>query len=156
MRQPPRSTRTDTLFPDTTRFRSDPSADLDVYERVAAERGWRIDRVFDTHLHADHLSGARGLAERAGATLHLNPADTFHFPFEALTDGDAFTLPGGTTFGVSVLHKPGHTEGSTIFAVGTGAVLTGATLFVDGVGRPDLAERADELAHNLHRSLHAR
>src|SRR3546814_6889241 len=83
MRQPPRSTRTDTLFPDTTRFRSDPSADLDVYERVAAERGWRIDRVFDTHLHADHLSGARGLAERAGATLHLNPADTFHFPFRS-------------------------------------------------------------------------
>lgn len=134
----------------------DPSADIDVYVRVAAERGWSIDRVFDTHLHADHLSGVRTLAERTGATLHLNPADTFHFPFEALADGDAFTLPGGTTFGVSVLHTPGHTEGSTIFAVGAGAVLTGDTLFVDGVGRPDLAERADEFAHNLHRSLHER
>ena len=139
-----------------TAFVVDPSVDLDTYENVAAERGWNIARVYDTHLHADHLSGARALAERTGATLHLNPADTFHFDYEPLSDGDTFTLPGGTSFGVSVLHTPGHTEGSTIFAIGDNAVLTGDTLFVDGVGRPDLAERADEFAHNLYRSLHDR
>jgi glyoxylase-like metal-dependent hydrolase (beta-lactamase superfamily II) len=136
-----------------TAFVVDPSADVEVYERLAAERGWRISRVFDTHLHADHLSGAPLLARRNGATIHLNPADTFDFPYEALGDGDEFTLPGGTGFGVSVLLTPGHTEGSTIFRVGDDALLTGDTLFVDGVGRPDLAERAEEFARNLHRSL---
>jgi glyoxylase-like metal-dependent hydrolase (beta-lactamase superfamily II) len=134
-------------------FVVDPSADVLEYERLAAERGWRIARIFDTHLHADHLSGARMLARRTGATLHLNPADTFDFDFEPLGDGDRFLLPGGTELGVAVLHTPGHTEGSTIFSVGAGAVLTGDTLFVDGVGRPDLAERAEEFARNLHRSL---
>jgi glyoxylase-like metal-dependent hydrolase (beta-lactamase superfamily II) len=139
-----------------TAFVIDPSADVDVYERLAAERGWRIGRIFDTHLHADHLSGARTLASRTGATIHLNPADTFDFPYEALGDGDEFTLPDGTAFGVSVLHTPGHTEGSTIFRIGRDALLTGDTLFVDGVGRPDLAERAEEFARNLHRSLKER
>ena len=134
-------------------FVVDPSADVEVYERIAAEHGWRIRRIFDTHLHADHLSGARLLARRTGASIHLNPADTFDFPFQALGDGDEFTLPGGTAFGVSVLHTPGHTEGSTIFRVGGDVLLTGDTLFVDSVGRPDLAERAEEFARNLHRSL---
>jgi glyoxylase-like metal-dependent hydrolase (beta-lactamase superfamily II) len=134
----------------------DPSTDVDVYERLAAERGWRITRVFDTHLHADHVSGARLLASRAGAALHLNPADAFEFEFTPLRDDDRFALPGGAQFAVSVLHTPGHTEGSTIFRVGDDAVLTGDTLFVDGVGRPDLAERAEEFAANLYRSLSER
>jgi glyoxylase-like metal-dependent hydrolase (beta-lactamase superfamily II) len=134
-------------------FVVDPSVDVDVYEAVAAEHGWRIARVFDTHLHADHLSGARLLSDRTGATLHLNPMDAFDFPFEPLGDEDRFVLPGGTALGVSVLHTPGHTEGSTIFRIGGAALLTGDTLFVDGVGRPDLADRAEEYARNLHRSL---
>jgi glyoxylase-like metal-dependent hydrolase (beta-lactamase superfamily II) len=137
-------------------FVVDPSADIEVYERVAAEHGWRIERIFDTHLHADHLSGARMLAHRSGATIHLNPADTFDFPYEPLGDGDEFALPDGTSFGVAVVHTPGHTEGSTIFRIGDHALLTGDTLFVDGVGRPDLAERAEEFARNLHRSLSER
>lgn len=136
-----------------TAFVVDPSSDVEVYERLAAERGWRITRVFDTHLHADHVSGTRLLAERNGASIHLNPADTFDFAYEPLGDGDEFTLPDGTAMGVSVLHTPGHTEGSTVFRVGDGAILSGDTLFVDGVGRPDLAERAEEFARNLHRSL---
>lgn len=136
-----------------TAFVVDPSLDVEVYERVAADHGWRITRIFDTHLHADHLSGARLLATRTGASVHLNPADTFDFDYEPLGDGDRFVLPGGTEVGVAVLHTPGHTEGSTIFRVGDDAVLTGDTLFVDGVGRPDLAERAEEFARNLHHSL---
>ena len=134
----------------------DPSADVDVYLRVAAERGWRITRVFDTHLHADHVSGAPQLASQTGASIHLNPADAFEVDFTPLRDGDRFALGGVTEFGVSVLHTPGHTQGSTIFRVGDHAVLTGDTLFVDGVGRPDLAERAEEFAANLFRSLQER
>ncbi|HEX6310897.1 MAG TPA: MBL fold metallo-hydrolase [Acidimicrobiia bacterium] len=137
-------------------FVVDPSTDVDRYLRLAREHGWRITRVFDTHLHADHVSGARALAEAAGAALHLNPADAFDFEFTPLADGDAFALPDGPLVGVSVLHTPGHTEGSTIYRVGDRAVLTGDTLFVDGVGRPDLAEKAEQFAHNLYRSLRER
>ena len=61
-----------------------------------------------------------------------------------------------STMSVAALRTPGHTEGSTIYFVGDRVVLTGDTLFVDGVGRPDLAERAEEFAHNLYRSLHDR
>jgi glyoxylase-like metal-dependent hydrolase (beta-lactamase superfamily II) len=136
-------------------FVIDPSFDIDVYRAVATAEGWRITRVFDTHLHADHLSGAPSLAGRTGASLHLNPADTFEFPYSPLRDGDEFTL-GGVTVKVAALRTPGHTEGSTIYIVGDRFVFTGDTLFVDGVGRPDLAERAEEYSHNLYRSLHER
>lgn len=134
-------------------FVIDPSVDTDVYLKAAAQHSWRIARVFDTHLHADHLSGARALAARTGASLHLNPADSFAFEFAPLSDGDRFALPGGGGLSVAVLHTPGHTQGSTMYFVDNSAVLGGDTIFVDGVGRPDLAERAEEFARNLHRSL---
>jgi glyoxylase-like metal-dependent hydrolase (beta-lactamase superfamily II) len=136
-------------------FVVDPSLDVDVYAEVAAEHGWRITRVFDTHLHADHVSGARELAARTGAVLHLNPADPFAFDYEPLRDGETFEL-GGSAFTIATLPTPGHTQGSTVYFVDERVVLTGDTLFVDGVGRPDLAERAEEFAHNLYRSLHER
>jgi glyoxylase-like metal-dependent hydrolase (beta-lactamase superfamily II) len=137
-------------------FVVDPSLDLHVYREVAAEHGWRITRVFDTHLHADHVSGARALADETGATLHLNPADAFAFEYTPLQDGETFRLGSASAFSVAALPTPGHTQGSTVYFVGDRAVLTGDTLFVDGVGRPDLAERAEEFAHNLYRSLHER
>jgi glyoxylase-like metal-dependent hydrolase (beta-lactamase superfamily II) len=134
-------------------FVIDPSLALDLYRELAAEHEWRIARVFDTHLHADHVSGARALAEAVGASLHLNPADDFAFAYERLADGDRFELSGGEHFGVAALHTPGHTRGSTVYFVADRAVLTGDTLLVDGVGRPDLAERAVEFARNLYHSL---
>lgn len=137
-------------------FVIDPSVDTWVYQDLAAQEGWTISDVFDTHLHADHLSGVRRLAEETGATLHLNPADPFAFPFEPLEDGQRFELPGGVGLAVAAIHTPGHTEGSTLYLLGDQVVLTGDTLFVDGVGRPDLAERAQEFARNLHRSLQQR
>ena len=135
-------------------FVVDPSVDTEVYTRLADEHGWRIARVFDTHLHADHLSGARQLAEAADAYLHLNPADPFEFAYEPLGEEDRFELPNGVTFHVAAIHTPGHTRGSSIYVVAGRFVLSGDTLFVDSVGRPDLAERAEEFAHNLYRSLH--
>jgi glyoxylase-like metal-dependent hydrolase (beta-lactamase superfamily II) len=137
-------------------FVIDPSLAVDVYLEVAAEHSWTITDVFDTHLHADHLSGARELAARTGATLHLNPADTFDFEYEPLTDGARFALSDGAAMSVATLTTPGHTRGSTIYVIDDRAVITGDTLFVDGVGRPDLADRAAEFAHNLYRSLHDR
>ena len=137
-------------------FVIDPSIDVSQYLEIAADKGWHITKVFDTHLHADHLSGARDLAEATGATLHLNPADTFTFGYTPLHDGDHFELPGGVAVSVAAIHTPGHTMGSTIYLVGDDAVLTGDTLFVEGVGRPDLADRAEEFAHNLYHSLQER
>lgn len=134
-------------------FVVDPSLQAETYLSLARSRGWRLTRVFDTHLHADHLSGARDLAARTGASLHLSPFDTFEFDFHPLDDGERFSLAGGLEVAVAVAHTPGHTQGSVIFLVGDEAVLSGDTLFVDGVGRPDLAERAEEFARNLHRSL---
>ena len=94
------------------------------------------------------------MAEEADAHLHLNPADPFEFDYEALGEEDDFELPGGVTFHVAAIHTPGHTRGSSIYVVVGHFVLSGDTLFVDSVGRPDLAERAEEFAHNLYRSLH--
>ena len=135
-------------------FVIDSSLDTEVYLRLADEHGWRIARVFDTHLHADHLSGARRLAEVTGASLHLNPADTFDFTYEPLGDEDRFELPGGASFRVQAITTPGHTRGSTIYVVADRVVLSGDTLFVDSVGRPDLADHAEEFAHTLYHSLH--
>jgi len=137
-------------------FVVDPSLDGDRYLDVAANHGWQITRVFDTHLHADHLSGVRALAEATGASVHLNPADGYRFGFEPLEDTQWFDLGGQEHFGVTVLMSPGHTPGSTVFEIGGRALLTGDTLFVDGVGRPDLADRADDFAHDLHHSLHSK
>jgi len=93
---------------------------------------------------------------RTGATLHLNGADTFAFDYIPLRDGDTFELGAGSSFSVAALRTPGHTQGSTVYFLDERAALTGDTLFVDGVGRPDLAERAEEFAHDLYQSLQER
>jgi glyoxylase-like metal-dependent hydrolase (beta-lactamase superfamily II) len=134
----------------------DPSLDLDQYVGVATEHHWTITHVLDTHLHADHLSGARGLVARTGAALWLNSADPFSFAFEPLVDGRAIELTPGTQLTVASVSVPGHTEGSTMYQLGDYAIFTGDTLFLESVGRPDLAEQAESFAHSLFRSLHER
>jgi glyoxylase-like metal-dependent hydrolase (beta-lactamase superfamily II) len=135
-------------------FVVDPSLEADRYVDIARERGWRVTRVFDTHLHADHLSGARMLAAHTGATLHLDPHDHVDFACEGIDD--AFTLGGSVDVTVAPVHTPGHTRGSTMLVVDGAVALTGDTLFVDGVGRPDLAARVVEFARALYHSLHGR
>lgn len=134
-------------------FVVDPSADIDVYLRIADEHGWTIERIFDTHLHADHLSGARALRDATGASLHLNPVDHFEFDYQPLEDGQRFELPGGSGFAVRALRAPGHTRGSTVYLVEEEALLSGDTLFVESVGRPDLADEAEAFAHTLFATL---
>jgi glyoxylase-like metal-dependent hydrolase (beta-lactamase superfamily II) len=134
----------------------DPSLDLDQYLGVARDYGWTITHVLDTHLHADHISGARALVEETGATLMLSPDDPFTFDFEPLSDGLAIELAPGVQLSVSAVSVPGHTEGSTMYQLGSFAIFTGDTLFLESVGRPDLAEQAESFAHYLYRSLHER
>jgi len=134
----------------------DPSLETHLYLDVAARHGWTISHVFDTHLHADHISGARDLAAESGAALWLNPADPFQFDFEPLIDGKSVELMPGVHLRVSSVSVPGHTEGSTMYQLGEHAIFTGDTLFLESVGRPDLADQAEPFAHHLYASLHQR
>jgi glyoxylase-like metal-dependent hydrolase (beta-lactamase superfamily II) len=134
----------------------DPSLELEQYLTVAADHHWTITHVLDTHLHADHLSGARDLVARTGAHLWLNPSDDFTFEFEPLSDGRSVALAPGVELTVSAVSVPGHTEGSTMYQLGHAALFTGDTVFLESVGRPDLADQAEAFAHSLYRSVHER
>ena len=129
----------------------DPSVSPTVYLDLAAQRAWRIRYVLETHIHADHLSRARLLAERSQATLVLPDQQRVHFPHVAIRDGDRITLGTAT---IAAHRTPGHTEESTSYVLNEEAVFTGDTLFTKGVGRPDL--HADgQGAHQRARMLFA-
>jgi glyoxylase-like metal-dependent hydrolase (beta-lactamase superfamily II) len=134
----------------------DPSMDINRYINLAAHHGFRITHVFDTHLHADHVSGGRALAAATGATLILNPADTFHYSYTPLSDGLSVELEQNVHLTVEAVSAPGHTQGSTVYRLGDAALFTGDTLFLESVGRPDLADQAEEFAHALYNTLHKR
>jgi glyoxylase-like metal-dependent hydrolase (beta-lactamase superfamily II) len=134
--------------------------DADAYAAFAASKGMRITHVIDTHVHADHRSGGPALAERVGAPYCLHASANVALPFEPLVDGQEIDL-GNTR--AQVLHTPGHTPESISLIVtdlrrGTDPwfVLTGDTLFVGAVGRPDLPGRARENAGELYDSIHAK
>jgi glyoxylase-like metal-dependent hydrolase (beta-lactamase superfamily II)/rhodanese-related sulfurtransferase len=131
----------------------DPSTEIDRYRALADAHGVPLTHVLDTHLHADHVSGARLLAAATGAELLLNPADGFSYDFTPIEHGLRIEL-GATHLAVSAVSAPGHTEGSTVYRLGDAAVFTGDTLFLESVGRPDLADQAEPFAHALYQSLH--
>jgi glyoxylase-like metal-dependent hydrolase (beta-lactamase superfamily II)/rhodanese-related sulfurtransferase len=131
----------------------DASLDPEVYLWLAKERGWRITRVLDTHVHADHLSRSRTLAEMIGATLHMPEGAPVSYPFSPLGDGDVLEVGSAT---LEVLRTPGHTPESTSYSLDGRALFTGDTLFLSAVGRPDLdatPEATREKARELYRSL---
>lgn len=128
----------------------------------AKKAGVSITHVIDTHVHADHYSGGRKLAQMLGAPYCLHEADrgVVKFDFEPLRDGQKLDL-GNVQ--VEVLHTPGHTPDSICLLVTDlrrgGApwfVVTGDTLFVGAVGRPDLAGQERVMAGQLYDSLQAR
>ncbi|HVF79016.1 MAG TPA: MBL fold metallo-hydrolase, partial [Solirubrobacteraceae bacterium] len=132
----------------------DPRRDVDVYVELAAQRGLTITHAVDTHIHADFVSGARELGA-AGARVIAGPGADLAFASEEVHDGDVLAI-GDVP--LRILHTPGHTPEhiSLLFREGeTDHVLTGDTLFVGAVGRPDLLgeERSRELARQLHASL---
>ncbi len=134
--------------------------DIDEYVRFAATKGMRLTHVIDTHVHADHLSGGSALAARTGAAYCLHESADVARAFTPLRDGQEIDL-GNTQ--VKVLHTPGHTPESTCLLVSDHRrgpepwfVLTGDTLFVGAVGRPDLPGRARENAAQLYDSIHGK
>lgn len=134
--------------------------DIDVYAAFAAAKGMQITHVIDTHVHADHVSGGLALAKETGAQYCLHESADVGFSFTPLRDNQELELGNVRA---KVLHTPGHTPESICLVItdlrrGTDPwfVLTGDTLFVGAVGRPDLPGRARENAAELHSNIHAK
>lgn len=141
----------------------DPQRDIDQYLADAQAQGWTIRHVFLTHFHADFLAGHIELRDRTGATIYLGRRAEAEYAFTALADGDVIEL-GDVK--LEAMETPGHTpEGISLLVYDDSksktkpyAVLTGDTLFIGDVGRPDLLASigvtADELAEMLYDSIH--
>jgi glyoxylase-like metal-dependent hydrolase (beta-lactamase superfamily II) len=131
----------------------DPSIAPEVYVDIALRHGWSIRYVLETHIHADHLSRARELVKATGAVLLLPPQDRARFAFTPIGEGQSISVGEAT---LTAMPTPGHTVESTSYALNQSALFTGDTLFINGVGRPDLhadPQEARQRARALHASL---
>ncbi len=138
----------------------DPLRDIDEYLKMATERKTQIKYIFETHFHADFVSGHLDLAAATGATIVYEPDTRTRFPVHVAKDGEIFTI-GNVS--IEVLHTPGHTLESCCYLLKDEqqkphAIFTGDTLFVGDVGRPDLSQKGEiltmqDLAAMLYDSL---
>jgi hydroxyacylglutathione hydrolase len=140
----------------------DPQRDVDIYLQAAEKQGLKIRHIFETHLHADFVSGHVELAARTGATIYIGARADAAFPHVGLNDHFALTMG---KVNIQALETPGHTpEGISLVVTDTEksaepwAVLTGDTLFIGDVGRPDLSTQftSAQLAGMLYDSLHGK
>jgi hydroxyacylglutathione hydrolase len=136
----------------------DPKFEIEEYLRLARYLGVHIDHILETHNHADHVSGHGRLQAATGATIHIHRLAEPDYPHEPFDDGWELAL-GGLT--VRALHTPGHRPEHTAFALidharsdEPWAVLSGDSLFVGAIARPDLAVDKAEGARGIFRSLH--
>jgi hydroxyacylglutathione hydrolase len=138
----------------------DPQRDVEIYLQAAETNRVSIGHIFETHLHADFVSGHQELAARTGASIYIGAHAGATFPHVAVEDG--FQLQVGK-MRITALETPGHTQESMCFVItdeekssAPWAILTGDTLFLGDVGRPDLSKRYSptQLAGMLYDSLH--
>ena len=135
----------------------DAALEPEVYLKIVEDRSWKITGVLETHIHADHLSRSRRLAEQSGSTLYLPEQGRVSFTFTPVRDKDVLDVGAAK---LKAIRTPGHTLESTSYLLDDQALFTGDTLFVDGVGRPDLEAspeerrtRAQALYHSLRHLL---
>jgi len=135
----------------------DPKWDVEEYVTLAREQGFRIAHILETHNHADHVSGHGRLAAATGAPIHVSPEAGVSYEHEPLADGDAITVGKAR---ITALATPGHRPEHTAYVVSDGEradapwiVVTGDSLFVGDLARPDLAVDPEEGAHDLFGSL---
>ncbi|MCA6448539.1 MAG: MBL fold metallo-hydrolase [Chitinophagaceae bacterium] len=125
----------------------DPLRDIEVYLELASKRQASIKYIFETHFHADFVSGHLDLAAATGATIVYGPGTSTKFPVHVAANKEIFNIG---KISIQVLHTPGHTLESSCFLLKdeTGkdyAIFTGDTLFIGDVGRPDLAQKGNEI-----------
>jgi hydroxyacylglutathione hydrolase len=136
----------------------DPLRDINVYVELAAERNAVIKYIFETHFHADFISGHLDLAKASAAPIVFGPGTQTNYPIHVARDGEKFTLGD---ISLEVLHTPGHTIESSCYLLrdehGTPhALFTGDTLFINDVGRPDLSSgnlEKEDLASMMYDSI---
>jgi glyoxylase-like metal-dependent hydrolase (beta-lactamase superfamily II)/rhodanese-related sulfurtransferase len=128
----------------------DPAFAIEQYLAFAEQEGVRIERILETHTHADHVSGHGRFAIEHGLPVAIHPLAEPEYPFEPLEDGQVITTG---KVNIRVVHTPGHRPEHCSFVVDEALALTGDSMFVGAAARPDLAVAAREGAEDLYHSL---
>ncbi len=132
----------------------DPSRNIEFYQAFADEHGSKITQTFETHLQADYISGSRFIAAAEGSKVFGHSGDFMgaSFDYTAVEDGQKYPSSEGGPV-IEVIHTPGHTPGSTCYKIGGKYIVTGDTIFLVSLGRPDLGGKAVEWAGMLYETM---
>ena len=132
----------------------DPSRNVDFYQSFAENNGTRIVKSCETHLQADYISGSQQIANDCGAQIlgHENDFKEATFKYEKIIDDQVYTFSKGGPE-IRALHMPGHTPGSTSYLIDNKYLITGDTVFILSIGRPDLGGKAEEWSKLLYHTL---
>jgi glyoxylase-like metal-dependent hydrolase (beta-lactamase superfamily II) len=132
----------------------DPSRNVDFYQSFAENNGARIVKSCETHLQADYISGSRQIAADFGAHIlgHENDFKEAVFKYHKVVDDQVFFFSKGGPE-IKALHMPGHTPGSTSYLIDNKYLITGDTIFILSIGRPDLGGKAEEWSKLLYHTL---
>ncbi len=135
----------------------DPSRNIEFYQNFAGENGCKLVKTFETHLQADYISGSRQLALNTGARIvaHQNDFQGAAFDYTALKDHEVFKFSKGGPE-IKAIHTPGHTPGSTCYLIDNQYLVSGDTIFILSIGRPDLGGKAEEWSKLLFNTLKTR
>ncbi len=123
----------------------DPSRNYEFYQSFANNHQAKIVRTFETHLQADYISGSQKIANATGADILAHDGDFGEalFKYTRVTDGDTIKM-GINGPGIKIIHTPGHTPGSTSFIIDDKYFISGDTVFIHSIGRPDLGGKVEE------------
>ncbi|MED4353215.1 MBL fold metallo-hydrolase [Schinkia azotoformans] len=133
----------------------DPARFVEQYEAAALEAGAKVKHIVDSHLHADHISGGKMLADKTGADYYLMKSEGATFDFIPLEDHEKIVF-NNVTLEVLAVKTPGHTPGSVSFFVNNKLLFSGDTIFVSGLGRPDLGNKVREWAKDLYNTVYSK
>lgn len=130
----------------------DPARFVDEYIEAAKEDGAKITHIVDSHLHADHISGGKELADKTGASYYLMKSEGAIFDFKPFEEHEKIEFKN-IELEVLAVKTPGHTPGSVSFFVNKKLLFSGDTIFVSGLGRPDLGNKVREWANDLYNTV---
>jgi glyoxylase-like metal-dependent hydrolase (beta-lactamase superfamily II) len=132
----------------------DPSRNTQFYQTFAEEKGVRIVKTFETHLQADYISGSQQILAVSGAQIvgHKNDFKEAAFEYKSLDDEEIFRFSNGGPE-IKAIHMPGHTPGSTSYLIDRKYMVTGDTIFILSIGRPDLGGMAEDWSKMLYNTL---